>query len=72
VTELLKEAVARLLALAEEDQSAMATRIIAEIEAESHWQQAFARRPEVLKELAEEALDEFRRGETEDLDDLLK
>jgi hypothetical protein len=72
MTELLKEAVARLLALPDEDQNAIAARIIAEIEDELRWQKCFAERPDVLKQLAEEALEEFRRGETKDLDDLLK
>jgi hypothetical protein len=72
MTALLKEAVARLLALSESDQDAMASRIIEELEADARWDELFEQRPRVLEQLADEALEEFRKGDTEDLDDLLK
>ena len=54
--------------LPEEEQDALAGAILSELEAERHWDRLFDASTGPLDRLAEEALDEFRRGETKALD----
>jgi hypothetical protein len=44
------------------------TWLLEEIESERAWQESFARSENILKQLADEALEEYLRDETEDLD----
>ncbi|MEI8373682.1 MAG: hypothetical protein WCJ35_12715 [Planctomycetota bacterium] len=71
MTSLLQSVVQRALALPEEQQNALAALLLEEIESEQCWQESFARSPDVLDKLAEEALEEDREGRTMDLADLL-
>ena len=71
MTSLFQEAVQKALALPEDQQNALAAILLREIESERNWQESFARSPDVLDKLAEEALEEDRLGRTVDLTDLL-
>jgi hypothetical protein len=70
----LREAFAKVETLSEEEQEAVAARIIETLDAEERvWDELFSR-PQVLAELkkmADEALEADRRGETLPLDELL-
>jgi len=60
---------ARLLArLSEADQESLAAAILAELEAEGAWDQAFLRSEAALGRLADEALDEYRARRTKPAD----
>ena len=50
------------------EQDRLAEWLLTEIAAEKRWNQLFAESQEVLETLASEALDEHRRGQTQDLD----
>jgi hypothetical protein len=70
MTRLLDQAIAQAKQLPEEDQEAIASIILREIESERRWDELFAR-PEsadVLSRLADEALAEHRAGRTRKLD----
>ncbi len=68
MTQLLEEAFRAAQALPEAEQDALAASILAEIEDERRWSTAFERSPDVLAELAAEALNEHRTGRTLPLD----
>jgi len=72
MTTLLKEAFERASALPPEEQDAVARLLLAELEDEAQWAEAFARSQDALAKLADETLAEFVAGDTEilDLDDL--
>lgn len=65
MTELLERALAKLAMLPEQDQDAIAARILEEIEDERRWEESFARSQDVLERLADEALAERRAGKTQ-------
>ncbi len=70
MSELLEQAITKVLALPEESQDAIASIILREIEAEGRWDELFAR-PEsadMLSRLADEALAEARAGRAVPLD----
>jgi hypothetical protein len=71
MTNSLQEAFNQASVLPEEQQEVLAAIVLEEIAAEKKWQEAFAGSQEKLAKMAEEALEEHRRGETEDLDKLL-
>ncbi len=68
MTKLLKEAFELASQLPEAEQDALAALLLAEMEDEKRWQEAFRRGEPKLTELAEEALEEFRAGRTTPLD----
>jgi hypothetical protein len=68
MTELLERAIAELAKLPREDQDAIASRILEEIEDERRWSDSFAHSQDVLERLADEALAEYRAGKTQLLD----
>lgn len=68
MTGLLKKAFDEASRLPEKDQDELAKLVLEEIASEERWSRAFARSPDRLRELAEEALEEHRRGETTSLD----
>lgn len=68
MTNLLERAFAQAATLPEVEQDALAALILAEIESEQRWQHAFAGSQDMLARLADEALEEHRAGETQDLD----
>lgn len=65
---MLAKALAWARALPEKQQDAIAALILEEIEDEARWDTAFARSPDVLERLAEEAEEEERNGLTEEFD----
>ena len=68
MTKLLEKAFTEASKLPEQDQDAIASWLLAEIESERQWDEAFAKSESLLSRLAEEALEEHRAGQTQDLD----
>jgi|GEM_PF-407161 hypothetical protein len=71
MTGLLEKALQRIEALSREEQDAMASQILDSLDDEEAWSRQFRNNPEVLRSLAQEALEEHRRGETRPLDELI-
>ena len=67
MTELLQKAFLEASRLPEPDQDALAAWILEEIASERRRDEAFARSADVLARMAEEALEEDRRGRTKRL-----
>ena len=68
MTELLKQAIQKIENLSDEEQNAIATIILEELEDEMKWEQSFANSHDLLAELAAEAMAEYKAGETQVLD----
>lgn len=68
MTELLKIAFQTVSRLPEEEQTAFARRILAELTSEEEWNKRFAEHPEVLDRMAGEAIQERKAGNTTPLD----
>ncbi len=68
MTKLLQKAFEEASKLPEQDQNAVASWLLAEMESELRWSEAFSSSPDLLAELAGEALSEHRAGLTQDLD----
>jgi hypothetical protein len=68
---LLEKAFERLQALVLEDRDSMAAQILSELEDERGSRERFALKRDVIRPMAQEALDEDARGETLPLSDLL-
>ena len=68
MTELLERAIALMQALPEEEQDAIASVILAEIEEEQHWDESFSRSQDTLAQLAASAMTEYHAGQTQELD----
>lgn len=68
MTQLLKKAFRAAEALPEAEQDALAASILADLEDERRWSESFARSPDVLSMLADEARAEHRAGQTLPLD----
>lgn len=68
MTELLKQAIARLKTLPDSDQDAIAAIILEELEDEVQWDEAFANSQDALAKIAAEAMAEYRIGKTQALD----
>ncbi len=68
MTKLLEKAFAEAAKLPAEDQDVLAQAVLAELASERRWDELFAASPDVLSELAEEALAEHRAGRTKLLD----
>lgn len=68
MTQLLEQAIAKLKALSDDEQDAIATMILEEIEEERRWDNSFANSSDVLAKLANEAMAEYKTGKTEVLD----
>jgi hypothetical protein len=68
MTRLLEEAFARVSELPADAQDELARWLLSELESERRWTELFAESGDALARLAEEALAEHRRGETQPLD----
>lgn len=68
MTGLLEKAFAEAARLSEPEQDALAQWILEELHSEQRWDAAFASSSDILRQLAEEALAEYRAGKTEPLD----
>ena len=70
MTKLLEKAFAEASRLPTTEQDAVAALILEELASERRWAEAFAKSQDKLAALADEALAEDDRGETEPLDKL--
>ena len=68
MTKMLEKAFAEAARLPEQEQNAFATWILEELVSEERWQKAFASSADALARLADEALEEHRKGNTRPLD----
>lgn len=64
MTGLLEQALRRAEALPPEEQDALASQIIETLDDEESWARRFRENPSLLRSLADEAMEEHRRGET--------
>ena len=62
MTKLLEQAIARARELSQADQDAIGQLVLDEIESERHWDELFAKSPEKLRKLADEAMAEHEAG----------
>jgi hypothetical protein len=67
MTKLLEKAVSEAAKLPDAEQDALAQLLLDELASEERWGSLFAGSQDALAKLAEEALEEHRRGETEEL-----
>ena len=72
MTGLLEKALKRIEALPEAEQDAIAAQILETIEDEEQWDRTVRADRERFRALADEALEEHRRGETRPIEDLLQ
>jgi CRISPR/Cas system-associated protein Csm6 len=70
MTKLLKEVLAKLSKLPPEQQDELAAWLLAEMEDEARWDKSFAESQDALEKLADEALEEHKRGETRPFDEI--
>ncbi len=70
MTKLLKELIDKLSKLSPERQDEHAAWLLAEMEDEARWDKSFAESQDALERLADEALEEHKRGETRPLEEL--
>lgn len=68
MTELLAKVFSEVSKLPAQEQDALASWILAEIQSERHWEEKFARSADVLGKLADLALKEHLDGKTKPLD----
>ncbi len=71
MSSLLEKALEKVGTLPPEEQDAIATQILASLADEDAWQMRFAEKRDVIRRMAQQALDEDARGETLPLDSLL-
>ncbi len=71
MTKLLEEALLKVSKLPQDEQDAIASQILTELEDEAEWARRFAATRNKIRRMSERALEEDRRGETHPLDDLL-
>jgi len=71
MTEMLEAVLRKVAALSKEEQDAIASQIIDTLQDEAAWAERFARNPEKLRRLADQARQEHRDGETLQLDESL-
>jgi hypothetical protein len=67
-SQLLEKVISKLKTLPTNEQDAIATMILDELEDERRWDESFARSPDLLAKLAAEAMTEYRAGKTQELD----
>ena len=68
MTDLLRKAFEAAARLPEEEQKALAVAILAEVAPDDEWEKRFSGSPDSLERMADEALAEFRKGQTKPLD----
>ena len=68
MTDLLAQAFAEVAKLPAEEQDSFARWILDELASEQRWTEAFAQTADQLAQLADEALAEYRAGQTQELD----
>ena len=70
MTNLLEKALKKVGALPQDEQDAIASQILDSLADEEAWKKRFAEKRDVIRRLAQQALEEDARGETRPLDDL--
>ncbi len=68
---LLEKALERVVTLPQDEQDAIATQILASLADEEAWKKRFREKGDIIRRMAQEALEEDARAETLPLDDLL-
>ncbi|MEN9518671.1 MAG: hypothetical protein RLZZ381_1259 [Cyanobacteriota bacterium] len=68
MTELLRQAIAKVQNLPENEQDNIAAIILEELEDEAKWEESFTASQDLLASLASEAMQEYEAGETQELD----
>lgn len=68
MTELLERAWTKVSSLPDNEQNAIASVILTELESEELWQRMFDASPDLLSAMGKEALAEYRAGKTLPLD----
>jgi hypothetical protein len=71
MSSLLEKALEKVVALPPEDQDAIASQILASLADEEAWKTRFMEKRDVIRRMAQEALNEDETGKTLLLDDLL-
>ncbi len=71
MSSLLEKALEKVGTLPPEEQDAIATQILASLADEDAWRMRCAEKRDVIRRMAQQALDEDARGETLPLDSLL-
>ncbi|MGA3260757.1 MAG: hypothetical protein ABSE35_17890 [Bryobacteraceae bacterium] len=71
MSSLLDRALEKVVALPPDEQDAIATQILASLADEEAWKKRFVEKRDVIRRMAQEALEEDERGETQPLADLL-
>jgi hypothetical protein len=69
MTGLLQKALRRIEVLSDEEQNAIAMQILESLDDEETWARKLRERPDLLRSLAGEAVEEHRRGDTRPLDE---
>ncbi len=72
MTKLLKQAFERIAALPDDEQDAIASMVLEEIEDEAQWRESFAKSQGGLAELAKQARAEIARGDVLPVDPATK
>jgi len=67
MTKLLEKVLKKASQLSESEQDELASVILSEITSEKRWRIAFSRSQDKLSKLADEALEEFKKGKTKPL-----
>ena len=68
MTELLEQVITKLKTLSPNEQDAIASLILEELEDELRWDKSFSRSPDALGKLAALAMAEYHAGKTQELD----
>lgn len=68
MTELLEQAISRLKTLPANEQDAIATLILEELEEARRWDESFTRSPDLLAKLASKAMAEYWAGKIQEFD----
>jgi len=68
MSNLLDEAYAAAKKLSEHEQEAIGAWLLAEIEADRHWEELLAQPSDVIERMADQALEDYRLGRTLPLD----
>jgi hypothetical protein len=71
MSSLMEKALEKVGTLPADEQDAIASQILASLADEEGWKKRFAEKRDVIRRLAQEALDEDQRGETSSLNDPL-
>jgi hypothetical protein len=71
MSKLLEQALEKVAALPPDQQDAIAAQILDELADEERWDKRFAEKADVLRRLAEDAIEAHEHGETRPLSDLL-